>query len=120
MENNFCLKTSAIWQFVGYGLYGLKLIIPIIIIVLAIVDFVKAMAGNDDKVVTKATTVFAQRLLMGICIFFVPTGVSILLGLISEAADVKEQIEGCETCLLRPTSDDCDSIKSEAAAARKK
>ncbi len=44
IENDFCLRTSAIWQFVGYGLFALKILVPLIIIIFGIVDFAKAIA----------------------------------------------------------------------------
>lgn len=48
MEDNFCLKTSGMWQLAGYVLFAIKIIVPLIIIVLGIIDFAKASLSSDD------------------------------------------------------------------------
>ncbi len=118
LEDNFCMKTSAIWQIAGYVLYALKIFIPAIIIILGVIDFSKASIMNDDKALTKAAFTIIQRAIFGVVIFFIPTVVSLIIELISEAAGVMDRIEGCETCLLRSTSDDCEAQVSTAFCLR--
>lgn len=115
---SFCTKTSEIWQFVGYGLFALKIVVPLIIIVLGAVDFAKATISSDDKAVYTAAKTLVQRVIMGICIFFVPTIIHLVVNMVSEASGVLDAIEGCETCLLDPTSSECTRIKNTAAASR--
>ena len=100
MTDNFCEKTAAIWQVAGYGILALKIVIPIIIIVLGIVDFVKAVMASDDKAINKASMTLIQRFVMGVCIFWVPTIVNILIGLVDDLGDNSASIDVCSTCLL--------------------
>ena len=81
MEDNFCLKTSGMWQLAGYVLFAIKIIVPLIIIVLGIIDFAKASLSSDDKAVSKAAASLLNRFIIGVAVFFVPTVVSIVLGL---------------------------------------
>ena len=81
-EYSFCFKTSAIWQFVGYGLFALKILVPLIIIIFGIVDFAKAIASSDDKAIKKSSLSLFKRLIVGICIFFIPTIVKVVFDLI--------------------------------------
>ena len=47
----FCVTTSSIWQFAGYILFAIKIAVPLIIIILGILDFFKAMtAAKDDAI----------------------------------------------------------------------
>lgn len=119
MQDNFCLKTSAIWQFVGYGLYALKILVPLIIIILGVIDFSKATLSSDDKAISKAATTLIQRLILGIAIFLIPTIVNLVLNLVKESVEVVGNTGACYTCLLDPNSSECDSYKKEAEALRK-
>lgn len=117
-DPNFCLKTSAIWQFVGYGLYALKIIIPLIIIIFGIIDFAKATMSGDDKAIKQAASSVFKRLVMGIAIFFIPTIVTVVFNLIENITNGLDAIAVCETCLLNPTSETCNGYISEAECLR--
>ena len=117
IENDFCLRTSAIWQFVGYGLFALKILIPLIIIIFGVIDFAKAVASSDDKAIKSAAMALLRRLIVGVCIFFVPTVVSVIFGLIDNVADL-DGIEECEECLLKPSSTTCDGYIKKAEDLR--
>ena len=118
IENDFCLRTSAIWQFVGYGLFALKIAIPLIIIIFGIIDFAKAVASSDDKAIKNASMSLFRRLLVGICIFFVPTIVAVVFNLIDNVADLDGLTE-CEECLFNPTSATCEGYIQSAEEKRR-
>lgn len=50
-----------------------KFAVPIIILGFAIVDFLKALASQDDNEVKKATNKLVKRLIIGVLIFVIPT-----------------------------------------------
>ena len=85
MENDFCLRTSAIWQFAGYGLFALKILIPIIIIIFGIVDFAKAVIASDENKMKESQKKFIRRLLIAVAIFFVPTLLNLVINIINAA-----------------------------------
>jgi len=55
-----------------------KIIIPIALIVLGIIDFSKAVVTNDEKVQKKATNLFFKRILYAVLVFIVPWIVEVL------------------------------------------
>ena len=118
-EADFCLRTSAIWQFIGYALYAVKIIIPLIIIVFGIIDFIKAVMSSDDNAIKKAATSLLKRAIAGVIIFFVPTIVTVVFNLIENFTGGLEPITECKTCLLNPTSDTCEGYIKEAEDLRK-
>ena len=118
IENDFCLRSSAIWQFVGYGLFALKIVIPLIIIIFGIIDFAKATVSSDDKGIKNAAMSLFRRLIVGIAIFFIPTIVSVAFNLIDNVANL-EGIEECEECLFNPTGSTCDGYIKSAEEKRK-
>lgn len=73
--DNVCLNSSVLGAFIILGniLKVIKWIVPLIIIVLGMVDFVKATLSNDDNAIKKATSSLSRRIIAGLIIFFVPT-----------------------------------------------
>lgn len=105
---DFCYKTAKIWQIVGYALVILKMLIPIIIIILGMIDFGKAVISSDDKIIKDSAIHFAKRLIAGVTIFFVPTIIRVVFNYIGEFTDtMRSDYMVCVNCLTNP--DDCDT-----------
>ena len=49
MDIGFCYKTASIWHTIGYAFFIVKIVVPLIIIILGIIDFTKAVISNDEK-----------------------------------------------------------------------
>ena len=99
-ELNFCGRTAPIWQFIGYFLFALKIVVPLLIIVLGIVDFAKAIASSDDKAISKAAKSLLMRIIAAICIFFIPTIVSFVINLVDGTLGANYEI--CANCISNP------------------
>ena len=116
-ELNFCGRTAPIWQFVGYFFVALKIAVPLIIIILGIVDFAKAVVSSDDKAISGAAMGLFKRLIIGVVIFFIPTIVDVVFGFISNfTGDIMTPIAACEECLLNPTNGTCEDYVDAANA----
>lgn len=118
-DMKFCLRTSAIWQFIGYGLFALKIIIPLIIIAFGIIDFSKAVLSSDDKAIKSAAMSLVKRLIAGVAIFFIPTVVTVVFNFLEDFTGGLAGIEECRTCLLTPNSETCDDYIDRAESMRK-
>ncbi len=114
MENEFCARTAGIWQFIGFFLLIIKILVPVIIIILGMIDFFKAILSSDEKAIKKASVSLFQRLIAGVIIFFIPTLILVILNLVSGVSETLDAMEECKVCALSPTSDDCDKYVREA------
>lgn len=56
-----------------------KIVVPIIIIVLGLLDFGKAVMASKEDEMRKAQSTFIKRVLIGVAVFFVPTIVDLLM-----------------------------------------
>ena len=72
----------------------IKIAIPIILIVLGIIDFTKAVFASDAELMNKAKTDFAKRIAIAILIFLVPTILNLILGLANKVWNIIEP-SGC-------------------------
>lgn len=118
-SNSFCDKTAEIWQFVGYGLFAIKIIIPLIIMIFGMIDFSKAVMSGDDKTIKGAGASLIKRLVLCICIFFVPTIISLIFKMVDSSSIYVEGAKRCEECLTDPTGYLCKTYVKEAQEARK-
>lgn len=118
-DPQFCIRTSEMWQFLGYGLIVIKILIPLGIIALGIIDFSKAIVLNDEKAINKAAVTLAKRFIVGVAVFFVPTIISVLFDLLENFTGSLDAIEACETCLLNPLDTECENSISQAETWRK-
>ncbi len=116
---NFCVQTSAIWQYIGYLLIVVKILIPLVIIILGIIDFVKSITTIDPKGLVKAIISLVKRVIMGVLIFILPSLVSYVFSLVGESSEYVSRGEACQVCLLKPNSDSCQNYKATAAENRK-
>lgn len=57
----------------------LKVIIPIVLIVLGIIDFSKSVTTNDEKVHKKSVNVFITRLLCAVLVFALPWIIEVIM-----------------------------------------
>ena len=115
---DFCVQSSAIWQLFGYILLALKIIIPVVIIVFGTIDFAKAIINEKDNNLSNATIILIRRICIGIFIFFIPTIVSAIFGLMARATEALEAGKACNACLNNPNGDDCAGYKSQAKVQR--
>ena len=113
---SFCTSTANVWQFVGYFLFIFKIVIPLLLIILGMIDLGKAVVSNDDKEVKNATSKLAKRAVAGVVIFFIPTLVGFIFNIVGGFSDVKSTYDGCKSCIVNPLGSNC---KTWADAANK-
>lgn len=108
MDVSFCYKTAGVWQIVGYALLIVKIIVPLIIIIIGIVNLVQAVTSNDEKAISKMTMSLIKRLVAGLVIFFIPIIVKTFFNLLDSFADFQGDFNTCLDCLVYPNSR-CDT-----------
>ena len=106
----FCDDTVEIWRVVGLFVNLLKIVIPLVLIILGMLDLGKAVISNDDKAISTNTQKLIKRLVAALVVFFIP---SIILGLWSLIFDnnlkaTGNEAEVCVKCVLNPKGSVCD------------
>ena len=107
----FCTSTATMLRFVGYAILIFKVAIPIIIIVLGMMDFGKAVVSEKDEDIKKQAVKLGRRALAGLIIFFIPTVINWLFSTVPGATNGDLAI--CRECLLNATSDTCKDAIGE-------
>ena len=103
-KEGFCYESGAIWQVVGYVLVVFKIVIPVILIVLGMIDLGKAVISGKDDEIKKNMKSLLMRAIAAVAIFFIPTLVSVVMGIVgSFKDDIKSDFDTCKTCLVNPS-----------------
>ena len=100
----FCNSAAGkkIFAYMGIIFDILKIIVPIIIIVLGSIDFIKAIIAGNDDAMKSSERKFFKRLILGICVFFVFPVVSFTMKLINQSMD-----NLCMLCFYKPSALTC-------------
>ena len=104
---NFCRDTANIWQIVGYVLLIFKIVIPLILILFGMIDLGKAVIGSKEDDTKKAINSLVRRVIAAVVIFFIPTLISFVIGIVGgwkNNNEVKEQYNICRKCITNPNS----------------
>ena len=103
---SFCRDAQPIFYTVGLFLLVFKIVIPILLIIFGMVDLGKAVIASDDKAVSKAAKSLLNRIIAGVCIFFVPNIVTIVFNMVGGFAEASkaEDYSICAGCISSPTN----------------
>ena len=105
---NFCTETATIWQFIGWVLFVFKIVIPLLLILFGMIDLGKAVVASDKDAIKNSTTSLIKRAIAAIVIFFLPTIISAVFGIVSGfSGDVKGEYNKCAKCISDPKN--CDT-----------
>lgn len=109
LETTFCEDSASIWQLLGHVVNIVKIVIPIIIILLAMLDLGKAVVAGKEDEIKNAQKMLIKRLIYGVIIFFVVTIVQTVFNLIGQNiyGDSNDDSSICMTCVSDPTGDIC-------------
>lgn len=101
---DFCsdVAVSNIMYLIGVVVGVIRVAVPIVLIVLGMVDLVKALTSQDDKEIKSATKLIVKRVVIAIAIFLVPTIVRLVMTVISQ-----NEYQQCIRCVTSVWSSSC-------------
>ncbi len=107
----FCAQTANIWQVLGYVVVIFKIVIPLLLIILGMVDLGKAVISSDDKAISKAVGQLVRRFIAAIVVFFIPTIVSALFNALAIMNDSEQaDYNVCVQCVTNVGSCDTSGV----------
>ena len=104
----FCQDSVVVWTLIGQVVNLFKIVIPIIIVLLAMVDLGKAVMAGEEKEIKTAQKMLIKRLIYGVVIFFVVTLVQTVFGLVGGNAKGEDAL--CWTCATNPKASGCKTL----------
>ena len=114
--SGFCADSANIWQVVGYLLLVFKIVIPIVLIILGMIDLGKAVVASKDDEIKKSMKTLLFRAIAAIAIFFIPTIIGLFMGLVSNfnASGAESDFKVCRACITNPGKGTCADYAKKA------
>ena len=95
-------RVLKVFQILGYILFIVKIVIPLILIILATIDFAKAVTSSDEKADKEVLRKLVNRVIIAVAIFLIPTVLDVGFSLVDGAAETTSQFSKCSSCLFDP------------------
>ena len=104
-EFEFCDINQNPEVLAGFRLGGIvitiiKIVVPIILIILGMIDMSKAVIDSNNDAIKKSAIVFGKRAIAAVLIFFVPAIMKSIFESIDSWKDKSGEFNPCLTCLL--------------------
>lgn len=97
---DYCTRLAEPLKFIGNIVLIGKIALALIIIILGMVDFGKAITGGKDEEVKKSAVTFGRRIAAGVAVFLIPTIVSVIFSLVSDWVKIEGDFNACQKCVL--------------------
>ena len=106
-ENDFCNDATPILRIVGIVVFAIKIVVPIILIIVGMIDLAKAVAAKDEKDIKAAQQGLVKKAVSAVLVFLVVSIVGLLMGIVGEG-----KYKDCLPCVNNVFSKSCkDQIK---------
>lgn len=96
-QNNEVKKSL---RFIGWLLVVVKIIVPLLLIIFGVIDFVKVVISSENEASDKAVKRLIMRIITGVVIFVLPTIINFVFGLFPK----KYHFIDCSECIFKPNS----------------
>lgn len=110
---NFCQSTANIWHVLSFIVLIIKIVIPLALIILGMVDLGKAVISSDDKAIGKAVGSLVKRFIAAVIVFFIPTIISALFNALDFFGSAQSDYNLCVQCVTRGCKTEADAAKGQ-------
>ncbi|MBQ9853637.1 MAG: hypothetical protein IJO57_01220 [Bacilli bacterium] len=88
-----------VFTLIGNIVTFIKIFVPILLIIFGSIDLMKAVMASKDDEIKKAQSTLIKRAIYAVVIFFIPTIISLLMGLVDQNDNMNEN---CWKCVVDP------------------
>ncbi|MBE6154486.1 MAG: hypothetical protein E7163_02795 [Firmicutes bacterium] len=108
---HFCQgPVMGVFTTLGWIIFIIKILIPILLIIFGSVDFAKAVLAGKDDAIKKSAKTLALRAVAGIIIFFIPTILNAVVGVFDDSNVFNGTFGDCTSCMLKPGNSSCKGL----------
>lgn len=99
---DFCAQTASIWGVLGWFVFIMKIVVPLALIIMGMLDLGKAVIASEEKAINKSINTLLHRFIAAIVLFFIPSIVLALFNALTGFGATKnnENYRKCIRCLL--------------------
>ena len=103
-SDELCNAMGPVFRVVGLVIWGIKIIVPLILIIVGMIDLAKAVSEKSDDKIKEAQNRLVKRAIAAVLVFLVVTLVGLLMTLVGN--DTYRQA-ACTKCINNPWNSAC-------------
>ena len=97
--NNICGELGVAWTLLGYVIWGIQVVTPILLIISGMITMIQAMTAEKGDGLTKAQNELIKKIISAVAVFLVIWGTKLVVNLIAN-----DSWQGCAHCAFEPFS----------------
>ena len=110
--DTLCGGLAPVLKIVGVVYKGIQLVVPIILIIVGMMDFAKAVTEKSEDKIKEAQKKLIHKAVAAVAVFLIATIVGLLMKLVQG-----EEYKDCMTCVTGPFTTNCKSAVDAANSA---
>ena len=103
---DLCGELGPVLKIVGIIVLGIQIAVPIILIVMGMIDFSKAVMEKSEDKIKDAQKILWKRAIAAAAVFLVITVVKVVMNIIGD-----DDYRSCLTCIQEPFNPSCNIKK---------
>lgn len=100
--SDLCADLAPALRIVGVVYKGIQIVVPIILIIVGMLDFAKAVTEKNEDKIKEAQKKLIQKAIAAVAVFLVTVIVGVLMRIVGN-----NDYKGCMECITGPFSSSC-------------
>ena len=107
--SDLCKDLAPALRIVGVIYKGIQIIVPIILIIVGMLDFAKAVTEKNEDKIKEAQKKLISKAVAAVCVFLVTVIVGVLMRIVGN-----DDYRGFMTCITNPFTGDCKTYVDQS------
>ena len=107
-ETTVCDSLIPVWTIFGYVIWGIKIVVPLLLIVSGMITMAHAVMEKDEKKIKDAQNLLVKKVIAAVIVYLVITITGVVVKLVS-GPDYRD----CADCAFNPFGKSCTIIEEE-------
>lgn len=97
-----CGELNVVWTLFGYIIWGIKVVVPLLLIISGMITMAKAVMEKDEKKIKDAQNLLVKKVIAAVIVYLVITITKVVIGLVAT-----DDWKACVECAFSPFGANC-------------
>lgn len=97
-----CEDLNVVWTIFGYVIWGIKVVVPLLLIISGMITMAHAVMEKDEKKIKDAQNLLVKKVIAAVIVYLVIVLTGVVVGLVAD-----NSWKTCANCAFHPFSDGC-------------
>lgn len=108
--SNLCETTKPVWTIFGYIVWGIKIAVPLLLIISGMIVMAKAVMSKEEKEIKSAQQHLVKKVIAAVIVYLIISITGVVVGLVGGP----DWDNSCYDCVFHPFRDGCNIISDDS------